>query len=142
MQNPTHFAVLLIAGFLSRPGFNAAFGSLMKAGIPLAIGSDGPLNPYLNILMVSTLPHLPAEAITREQAVIANTRTAAFAEFEESNKGTLTVGKWADLAVLPQNIFKVTNPRLLQTESVLTMVGGKIVYDAGVLNTGPSRSKK
>lgn len=81
----------------------------------------------------TTHPRRPGEAITREQAVIAYTRTAAYAEFAEQTKGTLTVGKVADLAVLSQNIFKAPIPKLLQTESVLTMVNGVVVYDAGLL---------
>ena len=65
--------------------------------------------------------------------MIAYTATTAFAEFEEQNKGTLTVGKVADLAVLSQDIFEIPVTELLQTKSVLTMVNGKIVYDAKVL---------
>jgi predicted amidohydrolase YtcJ len=76
----------------------------------------------------------PQEAITREQAVIAYTRTAAYSESTEKEKGTLEPGKLADLAVLSQDIFKVSLADLPKTESVLTMVGGKIVYDAGVIS--------
>ncbi len=77
----------------------------MQAGIRLAIGSDGPLNPYLNIMIAVLHPVHPAEAITREQAVEAYTRGAAFAQFEEGDKGTLAVGKLADIAVLSQDIL-------------------------------------
>jgi hypothetical protein len=75
----------------------------------------------------------PSEAITREQAVIAYTLTSAYAEFEEKSKGRLEAGKLADLAVLSQDIFTVTTPQLPKTESVLTLVGGKTVYDAKIL---------
>jgi hypothetical protein len=75
----------------------------------------------------------PPEAITREQAVIAYTLTSAYAEFEEKSKGSLEAGKLADLAVLSQDIFTVPTPQLPKTESVLTLVGGKTVYDARVL---------
>lgn len=75
----------------------------------------------------------PSEAISREEAVIAYTATNAFAELEEQNKGTLIVGKVADFAVLSQDIFEIPVPALPQTKSVLTMVNGKIVYDAKVL---------
>ena len=80
-----------------------------------------------------THPRRPSEAISREEAIIAYTATNAFAEFEEQNKGTLTVGKVADLAVLSQDIFEIPAPALPQTKSILTMVNGKIVYDAHVL---------
>jgi predicted amidohydrolase YtcJ len=102
--------------------------SLLDAGIPLALGSDGPTNPYLNILFASMHPNNPAEAISREQAVMAYTSGSAYAEFAEKDKGTLEPGKLADLAVLSQDIFKVPPPELPKTQSILTMVGGKIVY--------------
>lgn len=107
--------------------------SLLAAGIPLALGSDGPMNPYLGILLASTHPDRPEEAITREEAVMAYTRGSAYAEFTEGDKGSLAPGKLADLAVLSQNIFQVPPPDLPKTTSLLTVVGGKVVYDAGVL---------
>ena len=112
--------------------------SLLEAGIPLVLASDGRpdfpfLNPFLNIQIATTYASDPKEAITREQALIAFTRTAAYSEFAEDRLGTLEVGKLADLAVLSQDIFKVSNDDLPKTESVLTIVGGKIAYvrDAG-----------
>ncbi|GAB3994203.1 amidohydrolase [Spirosoma daeguense] len=133
VQNPTHFAPL--DGFPMGPPatHGMAMKTLLNDHIPLAIGSDGPFNPYLNIMFATTHPRRPSEALSREQAVIAYTRTAAYAEFAEDTKGTLTVGKVADLAVLSQNIFKVPVPKMLQTESILTMVNGVVVYDAGLL---------
>jgi predicted amidohydrolase YtcJ len=106
--------------------------SLLAAGIPLALGSDGPTNPYLNIMFASLDPDRPSEAITREQAVIAYTLASAYAEFAENDKGSLEPGMLADLAVLSQDIFTIDS-ELPTTESVLTMVGGKIVYDGKVL---------
>jgi hypothetical protein len=78
-------------------------------------------------------PDRPSEALTREQAVIASTLTAAYAEFAETEKGSLVPGKLADLAVISQDIFSVPPPELPKTESVLTLVGGQVVYDAKVL---------
>jgi predicted amidohydrolase YtcJ len=109
------------------------FRSLISAGIPVALGSDGPLNPYLNIMLATTFPDHPSEAVTREQAVIAYTLTAAYAEFMEQEKGTLEPGKLADIAVLSRNIFSVLIDEMPATESVLTLVGGKVIYDAHVL---------
>ncbi|MBN8821824.1 MULTISPECIES: amidohydrolase family protein [unclassified Spirosoma] len=133
VQNPTHFAPMEGVPMGPPPTHGMAMKTLLNKHIPLAIGSDGPFNPYLNIMFATTHPRRPGEALSREQAVIAYTRTAAYAEFAEQEKGTLTVGKVADLAVLSQNIFKVPVPKLLQTESILTMVNGAIVYDAGLL---------
>jgi predicted amidohydrolase YtcJ len=68
-----------------------------------------------------------------EEAVTAYTRGAAYAELAEDRKGSLSPGKLADLAVLSQDPFSVPPPAIPGTTSVLTMVGGKIVFDAGVL---------
>jgi predicted amidohydrolase YtcJ len=134
VQNPIHLAggnagiTSVIERLKAQP-----LRSLLAAGIPLAFGSDGQPNPYLNIMFASLDPGQPSEAITREQAVIAYTLTSAYAEFAEKDKGSLEPGKLADLAVLSQDIFTVDPSELPKTESVLTMVGGKIVYDGMVI---------
>jgi predicted amidohydrolase YtcJ len=136
VQNPAHLAaVQMIPDLKGRMEKIHAqpLGSLLAAGIPLALGSDGPMNPYLNIMLASLHPDRPSEAITREQAVIAYTLTSAYAEFAEKDKGSLEPGKLADIAVLSQDIFTVPPPELPKTESVLTIVGGKVVYDAKVV---------
>lgn len=108
--------------------------SLIEAGIPVAMGSDGPSNPYLNIMFAAMHPTNPGEAVTREQAVIAYTKGSAYAEFKEKEKGMLKAGMLADIAVLSQDIFSIPLPDLPRTGSLLTIVGGKIVYDAGTIN--------
>jgi hypothetical protein len=84
-------------------------------------------------MLAATYPGRPHEALTREQAVIAYTLTSAYAEFAEKDKGSLEPGKLADLAVLSQDIFKVPAGDLPKTESVLTLVSGKVVYDANAI---------
>ena len=129
VQNPLHFAPFVAPGTVA---FERAqpFKSLLAAGIPLALGSDGPTNPYLDIFFATNPGNRPSEAITREQAVIAYTATSAYSEFQEKEKGTIEPGKLADIAVLSQDIFTVPTPELPKTVSVLTMVGGKVVYKA------------
>ena len=109
--------------------------SLLAAGIPLVLSSDedGPSNPFLEIMLAIKHPNHPSEAISREQAVIAYTRTAAYAEFAEKEKGSLAPGKLADLAVLSQDIFAVPSDDLPKTVSVMTIMGGKVIYDAHLL---------
>lgn len=133
VQNPTHLA--LDAGMLRERfgGIPAGFQplrSVVEAGVPLAFGSDGPRNPFLNLMFAVIHPTRPEEALTREQAVTAYTRGSAYAEFAEREKGTLAPGMLADLAVLSQDIFTVPPQALPATGSVLTMVGGAIVHDA------------
>ena len=134
VQNPSHFTFTEILH--SRYGSDIQFlplRSLLDARIPVAFGSDGPLNPYLNIMFAVIHPVRPTEAITREQAVEAYTRGSAYAEFAENEKGTITKGKQADLTILSQDIFTAPLDKLPKTQSVLTIIGGKIVYDASVL---------
>jgi len=134
VQNPTHFSVveMMYARWTPQMKFSTQ-RSLIEKGIPYAIGSDGPLNTGLNVMFASIHPARPSEAITREQAVKAYTYGSAFAEFAEKRKGTLAKGMLADLAVLSQDIFAVEPNALPATTSLLTIVGGKVVYDAKVL---------
>ena len=136
VQNPSHLTVENLNPDL-RDIFESLkvqpLRSLLAAGIPVALGSDGPVNPYLNIMFASLDPNRPSEAISREQAVIAYTLTSAYAEFAEKDEGSLEPGKLADLAVLSQDIFTVEASDLPKTESLLTMVGGKIVFDTKVV---------
>jgi predicted amidohydrolase YtcJ len=129
VQNPVHLASIVPPGVVA---FEKAqpLKSLLAAGIPLALGSDAPINPYLDIMFATNPGNRPSEAITREQAVTAYTLTSAYAEFQEKEKGTIEPGKLADIAVLSQDIFTVPTPELPKTVSVLTMVGGKVVYKA------------
>jgi predicted amidohydrolase YtcJ len=74
--------------------------------------------------------YVPAERITVEDAVRAYTRGSAYAAFNEDRIGTLEVGKFADLAVLSQDIFAVSHENIGKTRVTMTLVDGKIVYTA------------
>jgi predicted amidohydrolase YtcJ len=136
VQNPTHFTFgkIMVKLYGEKRAMELQpLRTLLDAGIPVALGSDGPNNPFLNIMLATTYERNPAEALTREQAVVAYTLTAAYAEFAEKDKGSLEPGKLADLAVLSQDIFTVPDRDLPKTESLLTLVGGKVAYDAKAL---------
>jgi predicted amidohydrolase YtcJ len=133
VQNPSHFTIVdLVDRRLGRdsPARRELqpLRSLLQAGVPIAIGSDGPLNPFLNIRFAVTHPVNPSEAITVEQAVTAYTLGSARAEMKELEKGMLRAGMLADLAVLSQDIFTVAPDALPATTSELTIVGGRIVH--------------
>jgi hypothetical protein len=70
------------------------------------------------------------EALTREQAIAAHTTGAAYAELAEGEKGQLRAGLLADVVVLSQDILTIPLAALSNTESVLTIVGGSVVYRA------------
>jgi predicted amidohydrolase YtcJ len=142
VENPINFTL----GELMRQRFGnekaavvQPFRSLLVAGIPLAIATDSSpespvANPYLHIMYANAYPGKPRESLTREEALIAFTRTAAYAEFAENSKGTLDPGKLADLAVLSQDIFQVASEDLPKTESVLTIVSGRIAFASGAFS--------
>jgi predicted amidohydrolase YtcJ len=131
VQNPSHLMLPKI--MQQRLGERAARVSMLKstlaADIPVALGSDGPINPYLNLMFATINANNPPEAITREQAVRAYTSGSAFAEMEESRKGTIATGMLADLAMLSQDIFTVPPDALPSTVSLMTIIGGKVVYE-------------
>jgi predicted amidohydrolase YtcJ len=133
VQNPTHFTdppELVLARFgEQRARDYQPFGSLAAAGIPLAIGSDGPMNPFVNLQFAVSHPLHPREGLSLEAAVIAYTRGSAYAEHAEHEKGTLAPGMLADLVVLSQNIFTLAPERIADTHSLLTIIGGTVVHD-------------
>lgn len=81
--------------------------------------------------MVTTQMARESENLTREEAVIAYTLGNAYAEFAEQEKGKLTKGSLADLAVLSEDIFTIPAGKLADTKSILTIINGKIVYRNG-----------
>jgi hypothetical protein len=124
--NPSHFA----AKGLYPKGAYLPLRSLLKAGIPVAMGSDEPIDPFGDIAAATAHPD-PAESITRAEAVDLYTRGSAYAEFAENDKGTIANGKFADVAVLSNDILD--HGDLGSTVSLMTIVNGEIVYDAGLL---------
>ncbi|ODT04208.1 MAG: hypothetical protein ABS52_06035 [Gemmatimonadetes bacterium SCN 70-22] len=109
----------------------------LRHGITSIQNMADALAPFLNLQFAVTHPDNPREGLTMEQAVAAYTRGSAYAEHAERVKGTLALGMLADLAVLSRDIFATPPAELPGTTSVLTIVGGVVVYDA---LTGRARS--
>ncbi|MCX7753014.1 MAG: amidohydrolase [Blastocatellia bacterium] len=119
-----------------------AFRSLLDAGVRVTFGSDwpvAPLNPLLGIYAAVTRKTLdgknpngwfPEQKITVEEAVRAYTVWGAYAEFAETVKGSIEVGKFADVVVLSRDIFTIPPDEIAQVEVLYTIAGGKIVYAA------------
>ena len=116
-------------------------GSFVRAGIPIAFGTDWfvePLDPRLGIYAAVTREFVgggpaggwhPEEKIGLEEALDAYTRGSAYAEFTEDAKGTLAPGMLADLVVFGGNIFDGPPSHLLNTPVEMTVVGGRVVYE-------------
>jgi predicted amidohydrolase YtcJ len=113
---------------------------LLDSGVAIAGGTDCPAsdsgNPLLNFYAAVTRKSpfgVPQEwygrqKITREEALRMLTFNAAFAAFEEDKKGSLEAGKLADLVVLSQDIMTIDEEQILNTEVVMTILDGKIIY--------------
>src|SRR3989440_5645717 len=71
----------------------------------------------------------PEQAVSREQALRMFTSNAAYAAFEENEKGSIEVGKLADFTVLSADIMKIPAPAILKTRCEMTVIGGEIVYE-------------
>jgi hypothetical protein len=73
---------------------------------------------------------VPKERINLQDTIKAYTLGAAYAGRREKTEGSLEPGKLADLIVLSQDLFKIEPSDIAKTEVLLTMVGGKVVYQA------------
>ena len=71
--------------------------------------------------------------MTREEALVSYTLAAARGAFEENDRGSIEVGKLADLTVLSQDILSVPDDELLKTRVLHTIVDGRIRYDASAV---------
>jgi len=111
------------------------FGTMLKKGIKLAFSSDCPVadpNPLIGVrdaVCRKTAKKQeigPAESITVEQALALYTREAAHVSFEETERGTLTEGKLADMVVLDKDPLKLSAEEIPGCQVEMTVVGGKI----------------
>ncbi|MGB5353995.1 MAG: amidohydrolase [Woeseia sp.] len=116
------------------------FNTLYEAGLTPTNGTDPPvdeIDPIASYYCSVTrrLPDgtlfQPQETYTREVALYSYTMGNAIAAFEEDIKGSLTPGKLADITVLSQDIVTVPDDEIMDTEIVMTILGGKVVYRDG-----------
>ncbi|HEX9269208.1 MAG TPA: amidohydrolase [Candidatus Limnocylindria bacterium] len=142
-----------------------AWRSLQDAGARLDLVSDWPgsfnerrptpLSPLENIALAMTRQapdgtpvggwH-PEQRLTAAEAIAAYTREPAFASYEEDRKGTVTVGKLADLVVLSRDILSATPDAIRETLVDLTILGGRIIHrrdgtPASIRSDDPARPR-
>jgi predicted amidohydrolase YtcJ len=123
-----------------------AFRRLWDAGAVISFGSDSPgtnasryfLNPMFGLYAAVTRKTLsgkpeggwfPDERLSIEEAIKAYTLNTAYANFEEDLKGSIEVGKLADLVVLSDNLLTMNPDGIKDVDVIMTLVGGKLVYE-------------
>jgi len=116
------------------------FKSFLDAGANICFGTDwyvAPLNPMLGLYAAVTRRTLdeknpngwiPEQKISVEDAIRCYTINSAYASFEENIKGSIEVGKLADLVVLSENILEIDPVRIKDVEIEMTVFDGKIIY--------------
>ena len=119
-----------------------AWNSFIKSGVIVPGGSDAPVErgePMIEFYAAVARKDIkgfsgdgwhPEEAVSREQALKMLTIWPAYAAFEEKLRGSIEVGKLADLTVLSADIMKIPEMDILKTHCVMTVIGGEIVYQA------------
>ena len=131
----------------SRVGINRlagsyAWASFIKSGIVVPAGSDAPVErgePMIEFYAAVARKDQkgfsgegwhPEQAVSREEALKMFTIWPAYAAFEDTLRGTIEVGKLADLTILSADIMKIAAPQILKTRNVMTVINGEIVYEA------------
>ena len=124
-----------------------AFRTFKDAGVPLLFGSDWPgtnaswytANPMTILYAATTRQTLdgkpeggwfPEQRLDLETSLRSYTINNAWAEGEEASKGSLTVGKLADLVIIDRDLFAIPTTQLKDAKVLLTMVGGRVVFAA------------
>ena len=117
------------------------FGTMLRRGVHLSYGTDCPVedcNPFLNLHQAINRRHqngqpeggfYPKECVDVETAIDAYTLESAYCEFQENVKGRIKPGYYADLVVLDKDIFTCDPLEIKDILPVLTVVGGKTVYE-------------
>ncbi len=126
-----------------RARYSYAWKSFLDHGVPLAFGTDypvEPITPFRGIYAAvtreneaGTQSYFPEEKLTIAQALYAYTQGSAYAEFSEAYKGTLAPGKVADFVVLDRDLTRVAPHDILGTKVLRTVVAGHPTYFANVV---------
>ena len=124
-----------------RLGGAYAYKHLLDWSGKLALGTDFPvedISPFKTFYaavarkspegLKSQKAFLPKTALSRYEALMGMTRWAAYANFEENEKGSIQVGKFADFVILDQDIMKIDIEKVLKTRIVATILNGNIVF--------------
>ena len=120
-----------------------AFRTFLDHGVRLALGTDwevAPLDPMQTVYAAVTRATLdgknpggwfPEQKLTVPETVEAYTMGSAYSEFQDKVKGSITPGKLADIVVLSDDIFTIPPEKIRDVHVLKTILGGKVVFDAG-----------
>lgn len=116
------------------------FRTLLKNGVIIAGGSDSPgywpVDPLRDIATAASRKMrwgdvwVPEERISVNEAFAMHTTTASWVGFEEKEKGTLEIGKLADIAVVAEDPFAIAPEKIRELKVEMTLVGGEVKYQA------------
>lgn len=126
-----------------------AWKAFLDAGVPLAFGTDYPVEPidpfrgiYAGVTRhneAGTRSYFPQDKLTLGQVLFAYTQGSAYAEFSDIYKGRLAPGYVADFIVLDRDLAAIPAPGILKTRVLRTVVDGRTVYQAPAVTTGNHR---
>jgi predicted amidohydrolase YtcJ len=121
-----------------RAAYSYAWKAFLDAGVPLAFGTDYPVEPitpfrglYAAVTRMNeagTKSYFPENKLTRGQALYAYTQGSAYAEFAEKHKGKLAPGYDADFILVDRDLYKVGAPAILYSVVLETFVAGRQVF--------------
>lgn len=106
------------------------FRTIFSRKVRVAFGSDASMIDIDPLEGIHDAVNFGPMSITVDQAVAAYTLGSAYAEFQDKEKGTIEVGKLADLVMLSSDIFKVERTAIRNSRVEMTIVGGRVVYEA------------
>ena len=121
------------------PQFQPPIRAIQDSGMVWGLGTDATIvahyQPFITLGWVVSGKSINGETViekpvTREEALIAHTRSNAFLMWKEDDLGSLEVGKLADLVVLDRDYMTIPADEIFDINPVITMVGGRIVFDA------------
>ena len=120
--------------------YSYCWRKLLDNGVPLAGGTDSPVEDYVPLVGIQKIVtsknldgtpeggYYPEEVLTVEEAIKLYTIWSAYANWQEDYLGSIEIGKLADLVVLSGDILSVPHDQIAQLEVVMTIVDGEIVY--------------
>jgi hypothetical protein len=107
------------------------FKTLIREGLVVVSGSDcpvEPINPLLGVWAAVARKSFVEESLTLEEALRTYTLNAAYASFDEDKRGTIAVGKFADLTILSDNLDMVSPDKIKNVAVEMVLVNGEVVY--------------